>query len=72
MDAPALSPRRGDTVELITKPTGYTSRHYNLSVGAHYQVLDRVGSCVVTTSDQPDETAMYHHERVKVVHRPQP
>ena len=70
MNAPVLIPRRGDTVELLEKPDGYLSQHYNLTVGQRYEVLDIAGCCVVTTTDTPGETGMYNSGRVKVVHRP--
>lgn len=70
MNVPVLTPRRGDTVELLEKPTGYVSRHYNLTVGQRYEVLDIAGCCVVTTTDTPGESGMYNSERVKVTHRP--
>ena len=70
MNAPILVPRRGDTVELQEKPTGYTSQHYNLTVGQRYEVLDIADCCVVTTTDTPGETGMYNSGRVRVVHRP--
>lgn len=67
MSETSCSPCRGDTVELTEKPTGYTSRHYNLTVGKHYEVLDLAGSCVITTTDTPGENGMYHRGRVKVI-----
>lgn len=70
MNAPMLTPRRGDTVELLTKPTGCTSQYYNLTVGRRYEVLDTGGCCVITTTDTPGETGMYNRDRVTVVHRP--
>ncbi len=71
-NAPPMTPRRGDVVALLTKPTGYCSQHYNLTVGQRYEVLDIAGCCVVTTTDVAGETGMYNAERVQVVHRPQP
>lgn len=56
---------RGDLVILVEKPDGYTSRHYPLTVGATYEVLDFDGSNVVTTTDVPGETARYWRGRVK-------
>ncbi len=70
MNVPVLTPRRGDTVELLEKPTGCTSQYYNLTVGQRYKVLDIAGCCVVTTTDTPGESGMYNSTRVKVAHRP--
>ena len=72
MDAPKRQPRRGDIVELEEKPTGYTSQHYNLTVGHNYEVLDTAGCCVITTTDTPGESGMYNSSRVKVVQTAQP
>lgn len=70
MNAPVMTPRRGDIVELREKPDGYVSQHYNLTVGQRYEVLDIAGCCVITTTDTPGETGMYNAERVQVVQRP--
>lgn len=71
MDAPKRMPQRGDTVELLEKPTGYSSQHYNLTVGHRYEVLDTGGCCVITTTDTPGESGMYNSGRVQVV-QPKP
>ena len=57
--------QRGDIVELLEKPTGCTSQHYDLTVGDFYRFNEYAGSCVITTSNEPGETAMYHHGRVQ-------
>jgi len=72
MDERKRQPRRGDTVELLEKPTGYTSSHYNLTVGNKYEVLDTAGCCVITTTDTPGESGMYNSGRVQVVQPAQP
>jgi hypothetical protein len=48
------TPQKGDTVRLLTKPSGYTTSSYPLTVGKEYLVVDLMGSCVVTTCDDPD------------------
>ena len=57
----------GDIVTLIEKPTGYVSKNYALTIGNNYKIVSFIGSCVVTTSDDPQQTAMYHYSRVKKV-----
>jgi len=55
----------GVDVVLLTKPDGCMSRHYPLTAGKTYRVLDLNGSNVVTTTDVPGETANYWRGRVK-------
>lgn len=57
--------QRGDIVTLREKPTGYTSQHYDLTVGDFYRFNEYAGSCIITTSNKPGETAMYNAERVQ-------
>lgn len=57
----------GDQVRLLSKPDGCQSAEYPLTVGNIYQVLDFRGSNVVTTTDNPGETANYWRGRVERV-----
>lgn len=57
--------QRGDIVELLEKPDGQTSQHYDLTVGDFYRFNEYAGSCVITTSNRPGETAMYYRGRVQ-------
>ena len=43
----------GDTVVLLTKPDGCTSKDLPLTVGREYTFRYYVGSCVCITTDQP-------------------
>lgn len=56
---------RGDIVQLLEKPTGCTSQHCDLTVGDFYRFNEYAGSCVITTSNKPGETAMYYLGRVQ-------
>lgn len=58
--------KRGDDVILIEKPDGHTSRHYALTVGKTYRCLDFDGSNIITTTDEPGETANYGRSRVRL------
>lgn len=66
-----LYPQRGDTVELVERPTGCTSQHYKLTIGKHYEVKEIFGCCVMTDTDDGD-TGIYHRDRVTIVSRPVP
>ena len=64
LDAHNKPMQRGDSIRLITKPDGCESTCYPLTVGGVYQVVDFMGSNVVTTTDVPNETADYWRGRV--------
>lgn len=59
---PAISP--GDDVKLNEKPDGCLSKHYPLTVGRIYQCLGFMGSNIITTTDEPGESASYYRGRV--------
>ena len=54
---PGFWPNKGDAVVLRQPPDGYLSRDYPVTVGNTYEVVDHMGSCIVVTTDVPDETA---------------
>lgn len=54
----------GDIVKLVSKPDGYTSKDYKLSVGSQYEVLAIEGCCIWTTTDVVGERACYNRDRV--------
>lgn len=56
---------KGDTVRLVSLPTGCTSRHYKLTLDKDYLLKDFAGSCVITTTDDPHEDGMYWRGRVE-------
>lgn len=58
---------RGDTVKLISKPTGYVARHLPLTLGKTYTVLDFDCSNIVTTTDDPEIEGHYWRGRVEKV-----
>lgn len=57
--------RPGDQVRLVSKPTGHSSQHLPLTVGRTYDFKHFDGSNVVTSTDEPDETASYWRGRVE-------
>jgi hypothetical protein len=57
----------GDTVRLLSLPTGCTSKHSPLTVGNVYVFKHYDGSNVCTTSDEPDVDAHYNKDRVEPV-----
>jgi len=57
--------QHGDSVRLKEKPTGYTTRDYALTVGQTYVCQGFMGSNIITTTDNPGETASYHRDRVE-------
>lgn len=57
---------RGDRVRLLSMPNLYLGPP-PLTVGNVYTFLHYNGSCVVTTSDTPNETVTYWRERVEKV-----
>lgn len=60
-----LSP--GDSVRLITKPTGQATQHLPLTIGNIYKILYFDGSNVVTTTDEPEQSGSYWRGRVEKV-----
>lgn len=56
--------RPGDDVKLNEKPDGCLSKHYALTEGHIYQCLGFMGSNIVTTTDEPGESASYYRGRV--------
>lgn len=46
-------------VRLLEKPNGYTSRHYALTIGNVYEVVDVDGSCWVLLDDREDQAHVY-------------
>lgn len=58
---------KGDIVELVTKPNGYESRNYPLTVGNRYTITDFEGSNIWTTCDEPGRTVSYWIGSVKKV-----
>jgi hypothetical protein len=61
--------KAGDKVELLSKPTGYTTQHLPLTVGNTYEVIRLEGSNVVTTTDDKDINGSYNRERVRPIHQ---
>lgn len=53
-----------DPVILLEKPNGHSAQHHKLTVGKIYKCLGFMGSNIVTTTDEPGETASYHIGRV--------
>lgn len=65
--APLSLPKLPRTVRLLEEPGGKLSSQYPITVGKVYEVRGRMGCCIVTTCDVPDETVSLHHERFAVV-----
>jgi len=61
-------PVPGDQVRLLERPDGYLSQHYPLTVGGVYEVVGYMGSCLVTTTDAPNETASCWAGRFGLAH----
>lgn len=59
--------KKNDWVTLLEMPDGYTARNAPLTIGKAYQIKGLEGSCVVTTTDVPGETATYYRGRVELV-----
>jgi hypothetical protein len=57
----------GDLVRLTVEPSGYMSKYAPVTVGNIYEVKGYMGSCLVTTSDEPNETVSLHHESFEAV-----
>lgn len=53
----ASKPALNERVVLTQFPDGCSSSGYAVTVGCAYEVLDFNGSCLVTTTDVPGETA---------------
>lgn len=58
---------KGDTVRLISMPSGAISQDYPLTVGREYVIRGFVGSNVVTTCDEPGRTVDYWRGRVEKI-----
>jgi hypothetical protein len=54
----------GDLVRLDKKPDGCLASQHALTVGNICQCRGFMGSNIVTTTDEPGETASYHIGRV--------
>ncbi len=54
-------------VRLVEQPDGALSKDYEVTLGHDYEVLGRMGSCLVTTSDVPGETVSIYYGRFRVV-----
>lgn len=72
MDLSCLTkkPAIGDKVILDEKPDGSLSRTYPVTVGQPYTVLDFMGSCLVISTDVPDETASIWRGRFSRIPKP--
>ncbi len=50
-------------VRLMERPDGRASQYAPVTVGAVYDVQDRMGSCLVVSTDVPGETTSLFHGR---------
>lgn len=62
-----LSAPPAKRVRLIEQPDGYLSHSYPMTVGAEYDVVGHMGSCLVTTCDVPGETVSVWRGRFAAV-----